>query len=96
MFLLGTAACVGFMIPGSESFLRPYEAALSALFAVLSWNLFHLIVPARYFYRLKWMRFQILAVPLLWIALVAILSMLLSHLLRVEKEKLDDFFVQVC
>ena len=91
LFLLSMAALAGFMLPTTNSFLRPFNTILSLLFGILSWNVFYLSVPTRYFYRPKWMRVRIVVVPLLWIALIVLLTVFLSQIPseeRLQNEKL--------
>lgn len=81
-FILGLAGLVGFLLPSE---MRPYlpalrwiDGSLTVLFGVLSWELFQLAVPARYFYIKKWRVLRVLCVPQIWAFLVAVFAICLG------------------
>jgi len=80
LLFLGTASLVGFILPTTNSYLRPFNTILSLLFGILSWNLYYLIIPTQYFYRPKWMKLRIVCIPFIWIVLVAVLNVFLSQI----------------
>src|SRR5579862_7895690 len=87
---LGFAFLVGFMAPQTNFYLHYFSAVLSLLFGILSWGLFHLIVPTRYLYHRKWVKLRIVCIPLVWITLVALLSVCLWRVPIPEDEILHN------
>lgn len=82
--LLGLAGLVGYLLPSK---LRPYvpalrclDALLTGLFALLSWELFQLFVPARNFYSKKWRILRLVCVPLIWGVFVLIVMICLGRI----------------
>lgn len=75
---------VGFMLPST---MRPYipvlrwiDGLVTVLFGILSWELFQLAVPVRYFYLKKWRVLRLLSVPLVWIVLVVVFAICLGRI----------------
>jgi hypothetical protein len=86
LLLLGIAGLLGYMLQATYPYLRWISAVLSLSFGILSWSLFHLFVPARYFYRPKWRRLRLAFIPAIWILLVALLTIFLSRIPLDEKQ----------
>jgi hypothetical protein len=100
---LAIAAGIGFFIqaphpdPLSYGFSaafpsRLFGAILSVLYAILSWSTFHLLVPAPHFQHRKLLRLRIIVVPLVWMTLVIITSILLHQFSAREWQEFDRFF----
>ncbi len=91
--ILILAGFVGFLLPvplGSwES--ATVDAFVTMALLVFAWGAFHLVRPIRY--NRKWQVAGYVAIPLVWICLVAALGCWLHHIQGIFYQGLDEFIL---
>jgi len=88
--ILAAAAGVGFLVPVPDMLVQPYFIVLCPLLAILSWSTFHLVAPTWHPWRLKFLRFRMFLIPLMWIIFVALASVLLWQLAHADNQKMNQ------
>ena len=92
--ILAATAGAGFFVPVADKLVRPYIIVLCPLLAILSWSTFHLVAPIWHPRHLKFLRVRLVVVPIMWIILVALASVLLWQLMGLEKHQWDELMQQ--